>query len=261
MAYAAILALLFQMASMVPEVGADGPCPPAWSYDAQSGPAAWGQLDPEWKECDSGTKQSPVVIANPRHDGSLPSLVFSYRSVPVAVQNTSRDLKVWPLEAATVTLRIAGRPDVVARLVEFHFHFPKEHVANNAGSVGELHLVHALPNNRLLAVAVPLNAGNPNPALGMVATLRPETCRSKKSENESQYVNLAQLLPAAVNRYFSYEGSLTTPGCNENVSWIVLNDGISLSSIQSAALRATPNYENARPAQPLAGRIVTFRQQ
>ena len=62
--------------------------------------------------------------------------------------------------------------------------------------------------------------------------------------------------------YFSYQGSLTTPGCNEVVSWMVMEDPILITEAQLSSLRALTTehgeflVDNFRPVQPLNDRTI-----
>ena len=62
--------------------------------------------------------------------------------------------------------------------------------------------------------------------------------------------------------YYTYQGSLTTPGCNEIVTWIVLETPIKISKKQLKALRSLtdghgdPLVNNFRPTQYINGRSV-----
>lgn len=51
------------------------------------------------------------------------------------------------------------------------------------------------------------------------------------------------------------QGSLTTPPCNEEVSWQVLKQPVELSKAQLQAFRRLYPM-NARPVQPLNGRTL-----
>jgi carbonic anhydrase len=70
-----------------------------------------------------------------------------------------------------------------------------------------------------------------------------------------------------VNSFYAYDGSLTTPGCTEDVRWSVLADGGQVSKAAVARLHRVigqfPNYDgyrnNNRPTQPLNGRIIRLR--
>jgi carbonic anhydrase len=62
-------------------------------------------------------------------------------------------------------------------------------------------------------------------------------------------------------------GSLTTPGCTEDVRWSVLADGGQVSKAAVARLHRVigqfPSYDgyrnNNRPTQPLNGRVIRLR--
>ena len=64
--------------------------------------------------------------------------------------------------------------------------------------------------------------------------------------------------------YSYYQGSLTTPGCNEVVEWILFLTPLKISLKQLELFRALMDSEeeslvdNFRPVQELSGRQVTF---
>ena len=49
---------------------------------------------------------------------------------------------------------------------------------------------------------------------------------------ELDNVDIAKLMPDNEKDFYFYDGSLTTPECNEAVKWIVFKDEISISSDQ-----------------------------
>ncbi|HWC19092.1 MAG TPA: carbonic anhydrase family protein, partial [Terriglobales bacterium] len=68
-------------------------------------------------------------------------------------------------------------------------------------------------------------------------------------------VNAANLLPHSFG-YYTFEGSLTTPPCSEGVTWFVLKNPREVSPAQVTTFsKLYPN--NARPTQPLNGRIIS----
>jgi len=77
--------------------------------------------------------------------------------------------------------------------------------------------------------------------------------------------SMLQLMPVNTNRYFSYSGSLTTPGCYEVVTWIVFAETVRVVDVELNILRslrgnnAAPIVNNFRPAQRRNGRILRYR--
>ncbi len=68
-------------------------------------------------------------------------------------------------------------------------------------------------------------------------------------------INARDLLPRDAS-YFYYPGSLTTPPCSEGVRWLVMQQPITMSEEQIAALRKAIGFANNRPVQPLNARII-----
>jgi carbonic anhydrase len=74
----------------------------------------------------------------------------------------------------------------------------------------------------------------------------------------SKNFNAADLLPQST-AYYSYTGSLTTPPCSEDVSFFILKNPIELSSNQLASFKQVFKM-NARPVQPLNGRVIQSKE-
>ncbi len=75
----------------------------------------------------------------------------------------------------------------------------------------------------------------------------------------SSQINFAGLLPSNTQGWF-YEGSLTTPPLSQPVNWFVFATPITLDSAQLKEYEQVAGPEgflpNARPSQPLDGRIL-----
>ncbi|XP_067096022.1 carbonic anhydrase 6-like [Osmerus mordax] len=76
-------------------------------------------------------------------------------------------------------------------------------------------------------------------------------------------INVRSMLPENLNHYFRYQGSLTTPPCDESILWTVFDTPITLSHNQIRKLESTlMDHENKtiwndyRMAQPLNDRVV-----
>jgi len=62
-------------------------------------------------------------------------------------------------------------------------------------------------------------------------------------------VDAAALLPGN-NGYYTFEGSLTTPPCSQDVRWFVLKTPVRMTAGEIAAFGKL-DAMNARPTQPL----------
>jgi len=60
----------------------------------------------------------------------------------------------------------------------------------------------------------------------------------------------AELLPST-DGYMTYEGSWTQPGCQEGVTWILMNRPIYATAAELAAMRRMRQGERASPKSPL----------
>ncbi|EHB16656.1 Carbonic anhydrase 6, partial [Heterocephalus glaber] len=76
-------------------------------------------------------------------------------------------------------------------------------------------------------------------------------------------LTVLDMLPEDLLHYYSYEGSLTTPPCTQNVRWFVLANSVKLSRTQVWKIENTllthrnrTLHNGYRSAQPLHGRVV-----
>lgn len=71
-------------------------------------------------------------------------------------------------------------------------------------------------------------------------------------------------MPKSGDFVFRYKGSLTTPGCNEQVNWFVAQEPVLISPSDTQAFRSLLDKEefelsgNFRPIQQLHDRNVTL---
>lgn len=241
--------LLFLLLAM-PLIAADGPgpCPPAWGYEAIDGPDRWGQMG--WPRCDTGYVQSPIDLGGAA-DASLPAVKIDYEEkFAVTIQNTGHEIKVWPLAANTVTYE-----GTTYTLQQFHFHVQAEHTIGPRRAAAELHFVHESEDRKALAIGVFIVPGTANDALTVLLRDTPrDECTSKKLP---EFSAISTLLPPENVRksYYRYGGSLTTPACDEGVTFVIFSTPITATREQIDALKVS-GHENARPVQPLAGRAV-----
>jgi carbonic anhydrase len=68
-------------------------------------------------------------------------------------------------------------------------------------------------------------------------------------------LDLTDLFPD-VTDFYSYDGSLTTPPCTENVKWVVFKNPIFLSLEEVLELKNNMPLNNYRNEQPINDRII-----
>ncbi len=218
-----------------------------WSYSGVTGPEHWGDLDPAFAACKSGTRQSPIDIAG-AHESDLLAIHFDYKLSPLSIVNNGHTIQVNYERGSTIS--IAGKQYA---LVQFHFHHPSEEQI--AGKRFDLvaHLVHQDSQGHYLVIAVLFKSGSVNPFIRVLWTNLPKET-GKEVIVKKVVLNAEDMLPGDRN-YYMFEGSLTTPPCNEGVSWYVLKTPIEISPEQIAVFaKMFPN--NARPIQPANNREI-----
>ena len=255
--------------------GITAPPAGAWNHDPASpiGPLHWTDIG--FPTCGDGMSQSPVNI--------MTDTVAAYRGAPLllwyetselAVENTGHVVEVPIPVGVQDTLQI-GRE--FYELVQYHFHAPSEHAINGRLADLEAHFVHMNAQGATAVVGVFYRRGrHPNPVLDRILLSAPVTQGEEAHAGEASPAELFRTIdgvwtthggPVLVNSFYAYDGSLTTPGCTQNVRWSVLADG---GHVSNAAVRRIhqvvarfPNYNNYpnnnRPVQPLNGRIIKHR--
>ncbi|MBT0569878.1 carbonic anhydrase family protein [Curvibacter sp. CHRR-16] len=244
---AAARAKALALASNEQEVSSHGEV--HWSYEGDTGPAKWAQLKPEFNLCAIGKRQSPINIDEEvTLKGPAEPLRFNYVPSSATVLNNGHTIQVDVQGENFITVR-----GMRYRLVQFHFHTPSEEQINGQRYAMVAHLVHKSEEGALAVVAVLLQPGEPNPMIDKVWTYIPLDV-GDQVRMPRDLLNLNELLPTD-QRYYQFVGSLTTPPCTEGVLWMVLKQPVTISRAQYRLF--TQLYSgNARPIQPLNGRVV-----
>ena len=203
-----------------------------------------------------------------------PPLLLSYDASELAVENTGHVVEV-PIPAGVEdVLQIGGDR---YQLTQYHFHAPSEHTVNGRHADVEAHFVHTNAAGDTAVVGVFFHIGRrPNPLLETILLNAPETSGEEgPSLGEANPAELFSGLEGSRSeargrprrRVLRLRGSLTTPGCTENVRWSVLSDGghVSRAAVRHfhAVIAQFADYggyrNNNRPVQPLNGRTVQLR--
>ncbi|KAF6034672.1 CA2 [Bugula neritina] len=253
-----------------------------FGYRGDRAPVHWGSICSDWSVADNGKRQSPIDILTSKavQSEELNSLKYNWHhDTQIKLVNTGHS-PTWTVTPGRHTLTGGPLTDTY-EMVQFHIHFSHdrkhgcEHTINGQSHSAEIHFVHfkkeygsfgeALKHSDGLAVVGAFldvtDDGDEHKLLS--ADLMPlsevTNCKSSTAVN----VNLAEyMLPT--DKFYTYPGSLTTPGCAECVVWLVLDEPLlisgqaygrmtSLESVEGGLLSRPGNY---RPVQPVHGRTV-----
>ncbi|KAK3606493.1 hypothetical protein CHS0354_041444 [Potamilus streckersoni] len=254
-----------------------------WGYHCVSGPSYWAQ---HFKDC-AGNNQSPVDIPKEEveYAEDLGFIEFyGYDDVRVnKIKNNGHTLQV---DVTGDSYILGGGLEILYKVSQLHFHWGvtsdsgSEHTIHGKAYPMEMHIVHykekydsiidAIEHSDGLAVLSfmfevgPLDNYNYSKFLGKLS----DVIYSGESTHTSP-MRLADMLPIPRRnlQYFRYNGSLTTPPCNEVAIWTVFTRPIYISELQLQQFRklyanekSSNNYEriidNFRPVQPLNKRRV-----
>jgi carbonic anhydrase len=214
-----------------------------WAYEADEGPTAWGKLSAEYRTCSIGQHQSPVNIDTATSEPApLSPVIIRYHSTPSTEVNNGHTIE-----------DDVGAGDFVNfgntrfDLEQFHFHHPSEHTLNGSHFPLEIHFVHRSASAKRLILAVFVAEGREHPLLHTLFDHLPHV-----HEKIRLSADPASLFPED-RQFVEYEGSLTTPPCNEGITWVVLTTPISASTAQIGQFAAVFPHNN-RPLMPLNGR-------
>jgi carbonic anhydrase len=213
-----------------------------WSYGGDMGPANWASIDEAYAAC-AGPQQSPVDLAAD-DEAQQVNIELDYEAALGTLFDTGHGVQV-NVEGGTMT--IDGK---AFALKQFHFHTPSEHTLDGTSYPAEVHLVHAADDGELAVLGIFYEEGEANDFLAPVW----EDLGSKSDIQTAapMELNVANMLPSDRVTY-TYPGSLTTPPCSEGVRWHVMQQPLTLSAEQLAALTAIYDNNN-RPEQPLNDR-------
>jgi carbonic anhydrase len=223
-----------------------------FAYSGDNGPGFWGQLSPDWAACaGGGGRQSPIDIDNVRIDPRLKPLNLNLSKTPIALINNGHSLEEEYQPDSTLTFG-----GVTYHLQQFHFHALSEHAIAGWRGVMELHAVFKddlVNTTKIAVVAMLFKIGHNNPFLAKLSA-GGLPMKEGQTVDSSVEVNLARGL-TDTSAYYTYAGSLTTPPCTENVTWLVLKKPAEMSAPQFKAFDQILGND-FRPLQDRNGRVV-----
>ncbi|RDU73672.1 carbonic anhydrase family protein [Helicobacter aurati] len=219
-----------------------------WSYSGSTGPKVWGDLDESYASCKTEKFQSPINILDSEtiKVNANFSLKKTYANYSSNIVNNGHTVQVGFNGDNSLAFN-----DVDYKLIQLHFHTPSENQVNGKSYPAEVHLVHKDSEGNILVIGIFITEGKANPALQSIIKAVPNKVNVTKPFKD---IALQTLLPQKMG-YYEFQGSLTTPPCSGNVTWVVMQESIQASKSQLQALHKILK-DNARDIQPLNGRTV-----
>ncbi|XP_077338268.1 carbonic anhydrase 4 [Lithobates pipiens] len=263
----------------------------SWCYEVQLSPLENCIGPEEWTTIDScgGKEQSPINIVSEEAEEceSLKS-AFTFNNYDAenyfVLTNNGHSAELF-LEGENEITISGGGLQGTYKAKQLHFHWGNrdmagsEHSINGKRYAAELHIVHTLMSSSrsqsggditgegrtiaVLAFFIEESQENNSNYDGIIQALNDIT--SKDQQTTVSQVKLQDLIPKVENEtlFYRYDGSLTTPGCAEIVTWTVFNTTIKLGKSQLEAFYTKLNYsadavmvQNFRPIQKLGVRKV-----
>lgn len=224
-----------------------------WGYEGSISPMHWGKLNTAYRLCGEGQQQSPIDITNPI-SSSENKLQFDYQLANFFEQEDHQMIRLDPIQKGKKESVIFNGESY--QLVEQHFHKPSEHLINGQRFPMELHLVHKNAAGHVLAIGVFIKSGNVVHA-GFETILKQLVARQENDELSSSEleINPMDFIPKNLS-YYQYQGSLTTPPCQEKLEWIVMTTPLEVSAQQLKEYDEIVPGMNARPVQKINQRII-----
>ena len=220
----ALMCLLSTMVAMV--ACGDGEQPKMttdaveWAYDGPGGPENWGSLSEEYASCANGKQQSPIDITG-YVEGDAEPVSFSYGADAKTVRNDGKAVHVDYPPGNTMSI---GQKTLT--LKSAHLHSPSEHLVDGVSFAAELHMIHEDADGNLAVVGLLFKHGQPSVAVQAILDAAPAA-----GETVSDGITLiaGDYAPDELS-YYRYDGSKTTPPCDEPVDWYVMREPKTISA-------------------------------
>ncbi len=218
-----------------------------WGYEGNTGPAHWGELHKDFAVCKTGLLQAPIDIPT-RAAATVESPIQPHYTPSAAeVINNGHTIQV-----SLANGGIAKLGGIDYKIVQFHMHTPGEEKVDGTVYPFNAHLVHQGSDGKFAVIGVFFKVGKENENLKPIFAAMPRT--EGQVALGSNY-DLTGMLPSVLS-YYSYSGSLTTPGCTEGVTFYILKTPVEMSAAQLMQFQGIFPM-NARPVMPLNDRKIT----
>ncbi|KAL2911253.1 hypothetical protein HK105_209289 [Polyrhizophydium stewartii] len=223
-----------------------------WGYEADVGPAFWASLDPAYVSCSAGKHQSPInfegkeMLANKPH-----TFKWARGANNVSFTNNGHTVQANIPAGAGFSL-VPGGGTKTYTLAQFHLHSPSEHHLDERAFALEAHFVHTTPQKDIAVLGVWFELDTQGSALldSLLAKGAPKGKGKTIGLDKLDLSEVQSAITAAGAKFYSYDGSLTTPPCSESVKWSVLAKPLKISLKQLKAIQEAIPF-NSRATAPV----------
>lgn len=219
-----------------------------WTYTGETGPQNWGRLSEDYYLCQEGKKQSPIDLLGAKAK-AMPNLVFDYQKSEIELFNDGNTVRV--NYAPGSYLHIG---ESLYELKYFDFHLPSEHKEDSIPYPMEMQIYHKDEVGQTVVVSVFFEEGRNNRVLQTIWQYLP---RDETFPKRKLVFDLKNLLPET-SAFYHYEGSMSTPPCNEGVLWYVMAKPTFVSSRQIEKFEQV-FINNSRPIQARKDQLLYIR--
>ncbi|KAI4872091.1 hypothetical protein NFI96_008993 [Prochilodus magdalenae] len=237
-----------------------------WGYNGAHGEHHWPKHFPY---C-GGAFQSPINFQTElqRYDPDLPPVQLQNYNLSSNEQLTLSNNGHSVMLSLSPRMYLSGLPHRYTA-AQLHFHWGStnvlagsEHTVNGKQFAAEMHVVHfnsgkypnismALDKSDGLAVlGVFIEVGEFNPAFEHFLKYV-DGIKYKDQKVQVSAFNIRELLPAHLDEYYRYDGSLTTPPCYPSVLWTVFRHPVTISLRQYSALATALSSSHAQESAPM----------
>lgn len=223
---------------------------PRWAYEASFN---WGQIDPLYQLCQTGTQKSPIALS--LSDGLSLNHIPTFHNYTGKTRGMFRNWGYGPAFSLS-------RDDLISNpsftydnetvyLVDWHNHAPADHSVGCDRSKAEMHFVHAdYEGHEKAVLTFRLDPGNSDASF---FSQLPPMVRFNETGIEYQQeisidLDLALSSVLHFNEFWTYQGSLISPPCHEGIRWFVARQILFTGVKQMQAILGTSTY-SARAEQ------------
>jgi carbonic anhydrase len=225
---------------------------PTFSYEDETGPLNWHNLNENNTACNTGDMQAPIVLTA---DIPFASEAPKWHVAPVPEAeflNLGTTLEVM-LKDAGGQLDYMGKS---FKLVQCHMHTPSEHRIAREYYPIELHCVHQADSGDLAVVAIPFDLSEDGKTTDFLtaAVKNIADVAEPLTKTKTGPLDFSAIIGAvAAQNLYDYQGSLTTPPCAQGVQFLVLDAPMPVDVKTYNSIKKVIKF-NSRPTQNMPGK-------